>query len=78
MNIAAMSPSSRWGAKLLAVLSVALFWLLPWSPLIAIAAVSATRQSCGWERRTARTGAVPSIALTLLVVGLSLRLMLAA
>jgi hypothetical protein len=51
-------------ARLLAVLSVAGFWVLPWSPLVAIAAVSMTGRSSGWARRAAVTGAVLTIAWT--------------
>ena len=52
-------------AKLLAILSVAGFWVLPWSPLVAIAAVSMTRRAAGWARRVAVAGAVLTIAWTL-------------
>ena len=45
-------------AKLLAILSVACFWLLPLSPLVAIGAVSMTEGASGWPRKLAVTGAV--------------------
>jgi hypothetical protein len=50
--------SSRLPVQLLAVLSCAAFWLLPFSPFIAMAAVSKTSDACDWSRRTAVTGAV--------------------
>lgn len=53
-------------AKLLAILSVACFWLLPFSPLIAIAALSATYRSTGWVRQTAVAGAILSAGFTIL------------
>lgn len=43
----------RW----LSLLSVAGFWVLPLSPLLAIAALSSTRGAPGWPARTARAGA---------------------
>jgi hypothetical protein len=54
-----------WVAKLLAILSVAFFWILPSSPPMAIAALLATKHSTGWPRRLAVIGAVLSIAFTL-------------
>ena len=44
--------------RLLAVVSLATFWLVPFSPLVAIAAVTATRQSSGWPQTLARLGAI--------------------
>jgi len=65
-------------AKFLAVLSVACFWLLPWSPLVAIGAVKLTKGVAGWPRRVALTGAYLSVAWTLIlavgVISLALRL----
>jgi hypothetical protein len=49
-------------AKALAVASVGSFWLLPFSPLVAIAAISMTAETTGWPRRLARAGAVLCIA----------------
>lgn len=61
-------------AKFLALASVAGFWLLPFSPRIAIGAVSMTRKTSGWSRRLALTGATLCIGYTMLmavvVVGL--------
>lgn len=51
-------------AKALAVASVGGFWLLPFSPLVAIAAISMTSETTGWPRRLARTGGVLCIAYT--------------
>ena len=52
--------------KLLAVLSVLTFWVIPFSPLLAIAAVSKTRGSTGWPRTLAVSGAVLCTFFTLL------------
>ena len=51
-------------AKVLAVVSLGVFWLLPFSPWVSIAAVWTTRKSSGWARRVAVTGAVLCIAWT--------------
>lgn len=51
-------------ATLLAILSVLGFWLLPFSPIVAIAALAATCRSTGWVRQTAVTGAVLSAGFT--------------
>ena len=61
-------------AKLLAILSVACFWLLPFSPMIAIGAVSMTRGATGWSRNLALTGATLCIAYTLVMALLIVRL----
>ena len=50
-------------AKILAVLSVVFFWMVPFSPIISIAAVKATNHTFGWPRDVARTGAILTIAL---------------
>lgn len=51
----------RWG-RWLSLLSVAGFWVLPLSPLLAIAALSSTRGAPGWPARTARAGAWLTVA----------------
>ncbi|HEV3165699.1 MAG TPA: hypothetical protein VGZ22_16850 [Isosphaeraceae bacterium] len=67
-------------ATLLAVLSCACFWLLPFSPWVAIGAVWKTQGTSGWSRHVAVTGAVLCVAYTvamaLLIVQLSLRISL--
>ncbi len=60
-------------AKLLAVLCVACFWLLPLSPLVAIGAVSMTRGCSHWARRFALTGAVLCMAYTVVMTLLFVR-----
>lgn len=50
-------------AKILAVLSIGLFWLVPFSPFISMAAVKATNRTPGWPRHVARTGAILTMAL---------------
>ena len=49
-------------AKLLACLSVATFWFVPFSPLVAIAAVRATTHITGWPRALATVGSCLAIA----------------
>ena len=44
--------------KALAVCSVATFWLLPFSPFIAMVAVVRTKHSVGWPRRLSVAAAV--------------------
>jgi hypothetical protein len=65
-------------ARLLAILSLACFWLLPFSPIIAIKAVSMTNGASGWPRHLAVTGAFLCIAYTtimaLFVIGLYLQI----
>ena len=63
-------------AKLLAILSVACFWLLPFSPMIAIGAVWTTRGSSGHSRNLAVTGAALCIAHTAVMGLLFVRLAL--
>ncbi len=67
-------------ARLLAILCIAGFWLLPLSPMIAIGAVSMTKGASGWSRILAVTGAALCIAYTvvmaLLIVRLALQIIL--
>ena len=76
MNMAVAKAMPRRWAKLLAVLSVACFWLLPLSPMVAIGAVSMTRGVSGWPRHLAVTGAVLCIAYTVGMALLFVRLYL--
>jgi hypothetical protein len=77
MNIVSRAVTSR-SARLLAVLSVACFWLLPLSPFVAIGAVSMTAGASDWSRKAAVAGAALcsayTIALALLIVAIYLRL----
>ncbi len=50
--------------KLLAVFCVTCFWLLPFSPLAVISAVSLTRGRSDWTRKFALSGAILCIAQT--------------
>ena len=76
MNMVVEKAMPRRWAKLLAVLSVACFWLLPLSPMVAIGAVSMTRGASGWSRHLAVTGAVLCIAYTVGMALLIVRLYL--
>ncbi len=64
-------------AKLLAILSVACFWLLPFSPLVALGAVWSTKGTTGRTHVLAVVGAALCIAYTtamsLIVVRLALQ-----
>jgi len=70
-----MSASPGWIAKLLAILSVACFWVVPCSPILAIAAVSTTKGASGWPRKLAVTGAVLCTLWTLMVAAMFLWLL---
>ena len=65
-----MKTAPGWIARLFAILSVACFWFVPCSPIIAIAAVSTTNGSSGWPRKLAVTGAVLCTLYTLLLAAL--------
>jgi hypothetical protein len=65
MNAISIRTAPVWATKLLAILSVTFFWVMPYSPLISIAALLATNQSSGWPRMFAVAGAILSAALTI-------------
>jgi hypothetical protein len=67
MNNAVANAMHERMSKLLAVLSVACFWLLPFSPIVAIGAVSMTKGASGWSRNLAVTGAALCIAHTVVM-----------
>ena len=58
MNTAVASEIPGRAARLLAILSVACFWLLPYSPVVALGALSTTQGASGRSRRLAVCGAV--------------------
>lgn len=63
---------AKFSSMLLAVLSAVLFWCVPFSPLLSIAAVKATDNSTGWPRCVAKSAAMLTVAwVTLLMVGLA-------
>ena len=53
--------------KVLAVLSVLCFWILPVSPFLAMTAVSGTEHSSRWPRKLAVSGAILCTQYTLLL-----------
>jgi|GEM_PF-3231057 hypothetical protein len=53
--------------KVLAILSVVCFWLLPVSPFLAMTAVSGTERTTGWPRNFAVSGAILCTVYTLLL-----------
>jgi hypothetical protein len=53
--------------KVLAILSVVCFWILPISPFLAMTAVSGTERSSGWPRKLAVSGAILCSVYTLLL-----------
>jgi hypothetical protein len=44
--------------KALALCSIATFWMIPFSPFVAMAAVVRTKHTVGWPRRLSVTAAV--------------------
>jgi hypothetical protein len=54
-------------AKGLALLSVATFWLLPFSPFVAMAALAATKRSVGWPRKLAIVAALLCVGYTIAI-----------
>ena len=66
MNAVRVTTVPVWVGKALAILSVAFAWALPWSPLVAIAALKTTTQQPGWHR-IAVVGAVLSAAISIAV-----------
>lgn len=64
-------------SRVWAVLSFATFWMLPYSPFIAMAAVSRTKNSTGWPRQLAVAAALLCAAYTLLLAILFVSLYLA-
>ena len=61
-------------ARLLAILSVAGFAVLPLSPFVSISAVKATAGSTGWPRRVAILGAGLCVAYTALLSVIMVRM----
>lgn len=70
MNTA--SPESRIDlvTRIAVILSLACFWLLPFSPFIELVAVVRTRRVTGWPRSVAIAGAVLCVVWTLLAATL--------
>ena len=52
------SRSTNWLAMLLSVVSLGVFWLMPVSPFLAMAAVSTTKNTTGWARTLAVLAAI--------------------
>jgi hypothetical protein len=67
MNTAVTDAMHERMSKLMAVLSVGCFWMLPFSPIVAIGAVSMTKGAPGWPRNLAVTGAALCIAHTVVM-----------
>lgn len=76
MNAKSMAVPAGVAGKIFAVLSVATFWLLPFSPFVAIAALAATRHLAGWPRSLAKMGAVLTVLWVILIVALFLYIVL--
>jgi len=58
MNSESTTMSPNVATKALAILSLGTFWLIPYSPLITIAALVRTKHSTGWPRRLVVAAAV--------------------
>ena len=67
-----MATAPGWIARLLAVLSVACFWMIPFSPVLAIGGLLTTKGSLEWSRKLAVAGAVLSTVWTLMAAALFL------
>lgn len=61
----AVGNEAGWCGRLLAIASIALFWLQPFSPILAIIALGATQRSTGWVRQAAVVGAFLSAVFTI-------------
>ena len=61
MNVEKVATPVHVPPRILAALSVGLFWLVPFSPFLSIAAVKATEKTIGWPRQGARAGATLTI-----------------
>jgi hypothetical protein len=61
MNKASIAAPVGIAGKFLAVLCVVVFWVLPFSPFVAIAGLATTRHAVGWPRTIAKTGAILTV-----------------
>lgn len=57
MNAESMPVRHGFATNALAIFSVATFWLLPFAPFIAIAALHRTKSTKGWARRLSAAAA---------------------
>lgn len=72
MNDATLEMRSPLSTRLLALLSASLFWCVPLSPFLSMAAVKATNKTTGWPRFVARTAAFLTIGwVTFLACGVA-------
>lgn len=62
MNAETHTTPARLPARFLALLSLCLFWCVPYSPFLSIAAIKATSNTVGWPRHVARTSAILTVA----------------
>ncbi len=76
MNTISVAAPTGIVGKILAVFCMAIFWLLPLSPFVAIAALATTRHSVGWPRTLAKTGAVLTVLWGVMFAALFLWLVL--
>ena len=76
MNAESIAAPAGVLSKFLAVLCLAVFWAMPLSPFVAIAALTTTRQSTGWPRTLAKIGTVFIVLWGMLVAALFLELVL--
>jgi hypothetical protein len=66
MNAVRAATVPAWVGKALAILSVAFAWVLPWSPLLAVAALRTTTQQPRWYK-LAVVGAILSVVISIAV-----------
>ncbi len=66
-EIAVNSPSRF--TRFLSLMSIATFWLLPFSPLVSWFALYGTRGSNDWSRKLAVAGTILCVMYAMLVIG---------
>jgi Na+/H+-dicarboxylate symporter len=72
MNAESIARPAGMVGKVFAVICMAIFWLLPFSPFVAIAAVATTCDTAGWPRALAKTGAMLCTLWTVIAAGMLL------
>lgn len=70
MTSAATLIRSGFVTKALAVCSLASFWMIPFSPFIALAAVVHTKHTVGWPRKFAVAATVLCSVFTIAIAGM--------
>lgn len=69
MNAESTSVRQSTITNALAILSVATFWAIPFSPFVAMAALHRTKSTIGWARRLSISAAILCSVYTLALAG---------